>query len=443
MTPLQLAILVSLLLAGIATAMSALIPELTVMGIWGIPVFGFALIVAAIFRLAVYYDPRELPNELVKKYGRYVAGGFFCHHIFMSSIDYILQEGQHPAWIAVSTIAAFANIGALTVTDKEWITRQTEGGVYPLVCHLRLSWFVIASFYLMLGNLTYSDSMVRIARPMVMLVVYVHIVYFAAVHYGVFRQRAIRAWNGSITERLSTWVRLQIRPGRLFITVQIMWTALIFIYLICESICQVPQKFRLIPKALFVLTVSISNVAARLYDPRKPPETSTLTNRVIALFVHFSVAIYLEVYVEYIHQKSNPYAFELHSVSLVVLLLLRALVTLYVIFHEIDDANRVPRKLIINFLHIGLYAVSSVFFVLMNIVSKKTDAEYVVAQALTNSYFYLSTLSILAIIAGKYRDVVRQDPPVQAQPPLEIRVEQPHVNLPFNRRQIDSNAINV
>jgi hypothetical protein len=268
-------------------------------------------------------------------------------------------------------------------------------------------------------------------------------VYFAAVHYGIFRQRAIRAWNGSITELLRAWVRLQICPGRLFITVQIMWTAMIFTYLICESICQIPQKIRLIPKALFVVTVSLSYVAARMYDPRKPPETSTLVNRLSALFVHFSVAIYLEVYVEYIHQKSSPYVFENHSVSLIVLLLLRALVTLYAIFHEIDDANRVPRKLIIHFLHIGLYAVSSVFFVLMNILSKKTDAEYVVAQACANSYFYLSTLSILAIIAGKYRDVVRQVPLMQAQPPLEIRVEQPLVDLPFNRRQIVSNAINV
>jgi len=438
MQPLAIAILACLLLAGGATAMSALIPQLTVAGIWGIPVFGFALLVAAIFRIAVYYDPREPPaNASVTKYGCYVAGSFVICHLVMSSLDYTLQKGQHPAWIAVSAIAAFVNIMTLTVTESEWVTRQTVGRVYPFVCELRRFVFVISSSLLLVGHLTNSDGLVKAAQPIVMLVVYTNYVYFAAVHYGVFRQQTIRAWNGSITERISDWLRLQIRPGRLFITVQIILTAMIFIYLAFESMLQVPTKFRLIPKALFVVTVSLSYLAAGLYDPRKPPETSNLVSRLSTLFVHFLVAIYLEVYVEYIHQKSNPYAFEVHSVTLVVFLLLRVLLTLCVIFHEIDEANRVLRKLILHFLYIGLYAFFSVFFVLMKIVSKKEDPGYVVAQALANIYFYLSTLSILAIFAGKYRESVRQ------APPLEIRVEQPPEAQLLNHVQIESNAVNV
>ena len=55
---LKIAAIGSLFLAGIATAASCLIPELTVAGIWCIPVLGFALLVGAIFRIAIYYDPR-------------------------------------------------------------------------------------------------------------------------------------------------------------------------------------------------------------------------------------------------------------------------------------------------------------------------------------------------------------------------------------------------
>ena len=437
-----IAILAAMILAGVATTMSSLIPELTVMGIWGIPALGFVLLVGAIFRVAFYYHPREMQGELAKKYASFVAAGFLCHHLMWSSFDYVLQKGQHPAWIAISVIAGIANIAALTITESEWIILQTQGGEYPILCHVRRFIFVNSSILLLIGNLTHSDGLIRIMKPIVMLVVYTNYVYFAAVYYGVFRPQTNRAWNGSITERLSAWIRFRVEPGRLFITIQIILTVIVFAYLIMESICEVPQKIRLIAKAIFVVTVALTFYAARIYDPRKPPETSTRFVRVIAFFLQFSVAIYTSVYIMFIHQNSDLYAFEVHSIILVVLFLLRAVVTVLMIFEETDIANIIPRKMALNILHIGLYGMSSVFYVLMNIV-KKDSTEYVIGQALENTFFYLSTLSILAIVSGKYRDVVVR----QVQIQLEICVEQPppvEQNAPLNLRQVvDSNAINV
>jgi hypothetical protein len=275
------------------------------------------------------------------------------------------------------------------------------------------------------------EGLIKGVKPIVIFFTYSNVVYFAAIYSGILHEQTNRASNGSIAERLKAWFRSRTQPGELLSSVHAVLSLLFAFWLFVEIGCQIPTKYRLIPKAVFAVIMALSFYAARRYDPRKPPETSNLANRVIGLLMHFGVAIYLEVYVEFIRQKDDPYAFEVHSVTLIVLVLLRNMASLLMIFHEINaDLRTNPRKLLIIFFHIGVYTLSSVFFVLMNIVNKNSS-QFFMGQSLANTWFYLSTLCILGIISGKYRDVVRQIPPVQM--PLEVLVVQPE----------ELNAVNV
>ena len=96
---LKIAAIGSLFLAGIATAASCLIPELTVAGIWCIPVLGFALLVGAIFRIAIYYDPRAPQSPEARGYAGYVALALLAYLLAWSSLTIIFTKGQHIALI--------------------------------------------------------------------------------------------------------------------------------------------------------------------------------------------------------------------------------------------------------------------------------------------------------------------------------------------------------
>ena len=417
MVPLKLAILLCLILAVAATVATCLIPEMTVAGIWGIPVLGFALLVGVIFQIAVYYDPRESNQQ---RYAGYVAVSFLCHLMLWSTLDLIFIKGRTTETVLGTVFGAIAILTLLTMAEYAWVTGQTHGQVYPSFCEIRRFFFFNSSSLLVIGYLLGVEGLIKGVKPIVIFFTYSNVVYFAAIYSGILHEQTNRASNGSIAERLKAWYRSRTQPGELFSSVHAVLSLLFAFYLFVEIGCQIPTKYRLIPKAVFAVIVALSFYAARRYDPRKPPETSNLVNRLIGLLTHFGVAIYLEVYVEFIRQKNDPYAFEVHSVTLIVLVLLRMMTSFWMIFHEISiDLRRNPRKLLVILFHIGVYTLTSVFFVLMNIVNKNS-IEFFVGQSLTNSWFYLSTLNILAIIAGKYRDVVRQVHPVQM--PLEVLV---------------------
>jgi hypothetical protein len=416
MTPLQLAIIVSLLLAGIATAMSALIQELTVVGIWGIPVFGFAIIVAAIFRLAVYYDPRVSNQQL---YAGYVAALFISYLVLWSTLDLIFMKGRKIETVLSVLFSAIGILTLITIAEYAWITGQTPGNVYPTFCEIRRFFFFNSSTLLVIGYLLGAEALIRGFKPIVIFFNYSNVVYFAALYSGILHEQTNRATNGSIAEGLKTWFRSRTQPGELFSSVHAILLLLIAFWLFVEIGWQFPTKYRLIPNAVFVVIVALSFYAARRYDPRKAPETSNLLNRLIAIFAHFGVGVYLELYIEFIRQ-TNPYSLEVHSVTLIALVLLRMVSSLWMIFHEISpDFRAIPRKILVIFFHIGIYTLSSLFYILMNILSKNSN-QFVVGQSLTNIWFFLTTLNILAIIAGKYRDVVRQ---TLVQMPLEVQVD--------------------
>jgi hypothetical protein len=269
--------------------------------------------------------------------------------------------------------------------------------------------------------------MINVMKPFVIFFSYTNCVYFAAVYCGIFRDREIFESNGTIAERVKAWFRSIVEQGNIYFTVDITSLLLIMLMHVIVVVWDIPTIFHLLPKGFFAIVVGIMCYTASRCDPRNPPEGSNRANRLVSLFVHFAVEVYLGIYMEFILPKDDPYGFEVHSVTLIALLLVRVLLTFYLIFREIDVANRILRKVIMNAVYIGGYAIVSVFFVLMNMVRPKDSIEYLVARSITSVFYYFATLSILAIIAGKYRKAAM--------------LACPHIVQENNVRQLSENVV--
>lgn len=414
-----IAVLLCLILAVAATVASCLIPELTVAGIWGIPVLGFALLVGAIFRIAVYYDPRVPHHQDQSKPAFYVAVCLLCYLIAWSSLDLIFQKEQHVAAIVGSTIGALTILGLQSWTEYHWMVHQTAEMTFPTIFELkRFFSFNSASLYL-IACIFGMEGLKNGVRPIVIFFAYSNWITLAAVYYGIYRETNGFASNGTIRERLATWIRSKMQPGSLLSSLKVILTVLFFTTVMIEALCQMPSKYIPIGKGLFAGVAAVSFYTATRYDPRKPPETSRLLGRVIGVFAHFGIQIYFEWYVQNINRKSNAYAFEVHSVTLLTIFLLVELLIMGVIFAEIAPEQFRRQYLFVVF-HVLMYIMSTVLFLLFHIAEKHLFWKTAML-ALSTMWYYYTTLDLIAAIAGKYREVARQVPPVQAPP--EVRVE--------------------
>jgi hypothetical protein len=408
-------------LAIVATVGSCKIPELTVMGIWGIPVLGFALLVGVIFRIAVYYEPRAPQSPGAKKYAGYVAGSLLCYLVAWSSLDLMFPKGQHIAAFIGSILGVLTILGILTWSEYEWVMKTTN--TFPVIFEIKRFVFFNSSSLYLLAYVFSIDGLGNVLKPIVIFFAYANCVSFAAVYSGIYRERRVFASNGSIAERVKAWFRSIIEQGDVFFIIEITSMLLSMLMHVLVVVGDIPTKFHLLPKAFFAVVVGIMCYIASRCDPRKPPEGSNRANRVVSLFVYFAVEIYLGIYMEFILPKDDPYAFEVHSVTLIALLIVRVLLTIHLIFREIAVENRRMRKFIMNIVYTALYTLATVYFVLMNIVGPKFSLEYEVGRILSSTFYYIATMSILTVIAGKYREAVMLMRQPRVQAPREIVVD--------------------
>lgn len=402
-----------LLLASGATAASCLIPELTVMGIWGIPVLGFALIVGVIFRLGVYFDPRQMSPERTKKNAVYLAVSLLCHLGLWSSLDQIFVEGRSLSAILCTIIGGLTIIVTVNIADSAWMVKMVPSNDVPIVCQLRAIMFSIASIVQLVGYLADKQWIVFYLKPLVIFFAYANWVHFAAIYSGILHPQEVFASNGTIAERLKAWIRSKTQPGVLFSTVQTWLIIAFFAWLFIEAFCEIPARLSLISKGIFAAITAVSFYLATLYDPRKPPETSKLWLRILGGVVHFAIAAYYDWYVYSKHYQ--------HFVTLITICLLRFGLLFGLMTQEMSK-EVFQQKLTVIAFHLAMYTLSSVMFLLFNILNMSA-IEQTVALTFSNVWFYYTTIYVIAVIAGKYRDVVRQAHPVQAlpvQPPHEI-----------------------
>jgi hypothetical protein len=446
-------IIAGLFLSIAGTVASCLIPELTIIGgIWGIPVLGFALLVAVIFRVGVYYDPRVEQSPDAREYAGYVAGSFLGYLAVFSCLEMMFQKGQHIAAILGTILGILVMLSLIVLTDYVWVTNQTPE--YPTICQIRRFFFLNSSTLLVIAYFTSQEGMVNVMKPFVVFFAYTNCVYFAAVYCGIFRDRAIFQSNGTITERLREWIRSKTQPGELLTTVKTLLIAAFFGWLFIEAFSEIPARFSLVSKGIFAALTTVSFYCATLYDPRKPPETSKLVRRVLALSVFFAIESYFDWYVQ---NKSHS-----HFVVVVNMILLRFLLSFWLMTGEMSPEIFHQKLLLIAF-HLGMYTISAVLFLVLNMANMSFELQ-TVALTICKTWYYYNTIYVIAVISGMYRDDVRQAPPAQVPPAQappaqvqpEVRVELSQLSqnleqssielqrLPFNRRQsVESFTENV
>jgi len=407
MKPLAIAYLLSLIMGIAATVASCLIPQLTVAGIWSLPVFGFALLVGVIFRIAVYYDPRVSNPQ---KHAGWVAGTFLFHLVVWSSFDLVFQDRSSDAKVFGTIFGAFMLLGALSLAEYLWVTSQTHGEVYPIFFGLRGIIFFSSSAVYAIGVLGRAESIIAGFKPCVIFFAYANVVHFAAIYSGILHPHEVFASNGTIAVRLKAWIRVKTQPGALFSTVQTLLVIAFFAWLFIEAFSEIPARLSLISKGIFAAITAVSFYLATLYDPRKPLETSKLWLRILGGGVHFAIAAYFDWYV-----YSKDYQ---HFVTLISICLLRFGLLFGLMTQEMrQEVFRHKLKVIV--FHLAMYTLNSVMFLLFNIVSMSAIVQ-TVALTFSNVWFYYTTIYVIAVISGKYRDVVRQAHPVQAPPEILV-----------------------
>lgn len=434
MLALRMAIIVGLLLAVGATVASCLIPELTIIGeIWGIPVLGFALLIAVIFRIAVYYDPRVEQSPDARKYAGYVAGFFLGYLAIFSSLGLIFQKGQHIAAILGTIFGILVLLSGLAFTGYIWVTKQRPE--YTTICELRRFLLFNSSTLLVIAYFTSQEGLINVMKPFVIFFAYTNCVYFAAVYCGIFRDPAIFESNGTVTERLREWIRSKTQPGELLSTVKNLLIAAFFGWLFIEAFSEIPARFSLVSKGIFAALTTVSFYCATMYDPRKPPETSKLVRRVLAVSAYFAIESYYDWYVQ---NKSHS-----HFVVVLNMILLRFLLSFWLMTGEMSP-EIFHKKLLPIAIPLGIYTISAVLFLVLNMANMSLELQNA-ALTICKTLYYYNTIYVIAVISGMYRDDVRQAPPAQVQP--EVRVVVPHVSQnpeqssielqspPFNRRQ--------
>jgi hypothetical protein len=426
MSQLQLVILVCLLLAAGATTASCLIPELTIVaGIWGIPVLGFALLVGAIFRVAEHYDPRVEQSPNGRRHAAYVAGGLLCNLIAFSSLEIIFTKGQHIAVIVCSTLGVLIILGGLTFGEYIWVINQTADRGFPSMFELKRFLFVNGSGLYVISCLFAMENLRNVLKPMVIFFAYANCISFAAVYSGIYRETILVASNGTIRERLATWIRSKMQPGKLFSSVQSILTVLFFIILIIQRLSEMPSKYNPIGKGLFLSIAAVSFYTATLYDPRKPPETSKVKERVVGVVSFLSFATYIDWNVQNIPRYSDVY--HDHYLAVNILNFVTYLLVIGWYLFETSDIVLEMRKILSFLFQLAVYHVNIHVYIYMT--AQEPDSQWrIVALTICNVFYYLVVLRIVAIIAGINREVARQVSPVQVPPvqvPLAIVVEQP------------------
>lgn len=450
------AILLCLLLAGVATAASCLIPELTVAGIWCIPVLGFALLVGAIFRIAVYYDPREAQSPEAWRYSGYVALALLAYLLTFSSVDIIFTKGQHIAVIIGSILGILTILGTLAFGEYIWVIKQTPANVFPLIFQLRRFVFINCSSLYLLASVFSMEDLRSALKPVIIFFAYASCIAFATIYSGVYRERLFFNSNGTIRQQLTTWVRSKMQPGSLLSSMHTILTILIFVILIIQRLCVMPSKYSPIGKGLFLGFAAVSFYTATLYDPRKPPETSKVKERVFGMISFLSFDAYVDWNVQNIPRYTNEY--HDHYVAMIILNLVGFLLVIAWYLYETSDIVLEMRKLISFLCKLAMYNINIHAYIF--ITTRDPYSQWrIVAHTIFNGFYYLVVLSIVAVIAGINREVVRQVPPVQVLPvqvPPEVRMElsrpppeedseqSPMKGPPFNRHpRIIAEAIDV
>ena len=180
---------IGLILSIGATVATYQIPELSIEGIWGLPVLGFALIIGVMFRIGVLFDPRKSYNGEDNVLKLYVLLSIVIHLISMSMLDYKNIHLLPISMKVITVIIDFALIFFCYYVDFAWVLSQTQNLRAPSLFAIRRAFIFNASIFTIVALLIEGLTFLKmIYQPILIFNCYFNWVYFAAICSGIFRE---------------------------------------------------------------------------------------------------------------------------------------------------------------------------------------------------------------------------------------------------------------
>jgi hypothetical protein len=206
--------LLGLFLAGGATVASCLIPELTIAGIWGLPVLGFALLMGVMFRIGTKYDPREpeLADDQPYFWKIFTGGSMVLVFAVANTFDFTLyQASRSPIFVIVyMDFIYFSLLLGSIWSDYQWVIHQSLDKSYSVLSSLRSFTLLVSSIFLNIAYLREIGWLLSIMKPIMIFLAYTSCVYFAAINSGIRRSQISRSPNTFIVECLTVQRPLEV-----------------------------------------------------------------------------------------------------------------------------------------------------------------------------------------------------------------------------------------
>jgi len=412
-------------------------------GVWSFSVIGYAIFVGLLFQVAKTYDARVQPAS------------WRLHQIsaLLLYIEIVLVATLHIYNSYVVAQALFLTFFSLTIFIDCFVTHRllVQNGVswstsnlICVICYLRIVFWVVSTpIYFAFLN---EGKISEVALYFVALASYTNCLHFIANWYGILREETIYASNGSLFVRFKAFIAScfeRFDNESIRNVFDIFLSLLIVVYvLIFEFYLRISETYWLISHAVFALLSFAVTRFIHQYDPRKSPDADFLIVRKRRLQLFCMTFLFVSA-ISWIRMPLIKTSFEVKvlvsslTISIIILryvsmIALQKVEVPYLVYASGDTGGE---KFVEDCLLVVACAITFI-----NLVPQLRYLE-VYFFTIMRSFLFLSTVQSIHIIAGRYREKVRQENIVQ----VVIAVPAPAVidNPPFRRSQRNGEAVNV
>lgn len=412
-------------------------------GVWGLSVLGYAIFVGLLFYFAKTYDARVPPASW--RLHRIFALLLYMEIVLVATLHiYIANQVVQILFLTLFGITVLLDtVVTHRLLAQDGVNWNTSKPIY-IGCYLRIVFWVVSTpiYFALLNEGQISES----ALYFVALSSYLNCLHFTANYHGILREETIYASNGSLFERFKAFIascfeRFDVESIRNVF--DIFLSLLITVYvLVFEFYLRISETYWLISHTVFALLCFVVTRFIHQYDPRKPPDADFLIVRKRRLQLFCMTLLFVSA-ISWIRMPLIKTTFE---VKILVCSLTNSIIILRYVSMIALQKVEVPYLVYASGDTFGEKFVESSFVVVacaitfINLVPEIRYLEIYFFNIM-RSFLFLSTMQSIHLIAGRYRDKVRQENVDQ----VVIAVPPPAVidNRPFRRSQRNGEAVNV
>ena len=392
-------------------------------GVWGLSVLGYAIFMGLSFQVAKTYDARVPPASW--RLHQISALLLYIEIVLVATLHiYIANAVAQIFFLTLFGITVFLDsIVTHRLLAQDGVSWNTSKPIY-IGCYLRIVFWVVSTpiYFALLNEGQISES----ALYFVAMSSYLNCLHFTANYYGILREETINASNGSLFERFkasiaSCFERFDNDIIRTVIDI-VLYLLIIIYVLIFEFYLRISETYWLISHTVFAILCFAIIRFINQYDPRKPPEADFLIVRNRRLQSLWMTLLFVSA-MSWIRMPILKTTLEVKIVicsltNTIIIFRFISMIALQKV--EVPDLVYASGDIIIEkFVEVCLMVVACA----MTFINLVPGIRYVEIHFFTilRLFLFWSTMQSIHIIAGRYREQVRQENVVQvviAVPPL-------------------------